>query len=432
MLAALAVGLLISVRQQTIGLPFLIAFAAGSVVVTILVEARGLMLTVGQLPLLFGISLPLTAWMINASVSNVPQKLSATTILTLVYPLAQHFPTLGLVTLGCAIIAALRIWQFRRTMGSQARSAERERRKTQEADRTNRETASRARRLSNRNQQDIPPHKEPAAASQRVTVEELQRRASAPEEPPQQPHKRTVQRPRPQQRPAAQQPHAAPSTPEQPKRTKPQSPPTMVISPVKASPKTGAHHNLHAVPPRPPSNAMLNAVRLSVSVASRPCVRKHHTKSTPAKSALGNSHNVRGVSADPLPTLEAAGQAARLVAMTSSVPTSAQCRRRGCSNHSGRRHARRHTITAPAVAGTRRVVANRRRHEGSASVISSNVTTVSRSRGSRSSAASNQRPMRNRGSRGLCSAAKCGRSSRAVIRRVGIVAVTAATTTCIN
>ena len=214
MLAALAVGLLISVRQQTIGLPFLIAFAAGSVVVTILVEARGLMLTVGQLPLLFGISLPLTAWMINASVSNVPQKLSATTILTLVYPLAQHFPTLGLVTLGCAIIAALRIWQFRRTMGSQARSAERERRKTQEADRTNRETASRARRLSNRNQQDIPPHKEPAAASQRVTVEELQRRASAPEEPPQQPHKRTVQRPRPQQRPAAQQPHAAPSTPE--------------------------------------------------------------------------------------------------------------------------------------------------------------------------------------------------------------------------
>ena len=70
MLAALAVGLLISVRQQTIGLPFLIAFAAGSVVVTILVEARGLMLTVGQLPLLFGISLPLTAWMINASVSN--------------------------------------------------------------------------------------------------------------------------------------------------------------------------------------------------------------------------------------------------------------------------------------------------------------------------------------------------------------------------
>ena len=181
---------------------------------------------------------------------------------------------------------------------------------------------------------------------------------------------------------------------------------------------------------------MLNAVRLSVSVASRPCVRKHHTKSTPAKSALGNSHSVRGVSADPLPTLEAAGQAARLVAMTSSVPTSAQSRRRGCSNHSGRRHARRHTITAPAVAGTRRVIANRRRREGSASVISSNVTTVSRSRGSRSSAASNrvsnQRPMRNRGSRGLCSAAKCGRSSRAVIRRVGIVAVTAATTTCIN
>ena len=177
---------------------------------------------------------------------------------------------------------------------------------------------------------------------------------------------------------------------------------------------------------------MLNAVRLSVSVANRPCVRKHHTKSTPVKSALGNSHSVRGVSADPLPTLEAAGQAARLVAMTSSVPTSARCRRRECSNHSGRRHARRHTITAPAVAGTRRVVANRRRHEGSASVISSNVTTVSRSRGSRSSAASNQRPMRNRGSRGLCSAAKCGRSSRAVIRRVGIIAVTAATTTCIN
>ena len=165
---------------------------------------------------------------------------------------------------------------------------------------------------------------------------------------------------------------------------------------------------------------MLNAVRLSVSVASRPCVRKHHAKSTPAKSALGNSHSVRGVSADPLPTLEAAGQAARLVAMTSSVPTSAQYRRRGCSNHSGRRHARRHTITAPAAVGTRRVVVNRRRREGSASVISSNVTTVSRSQGSRSAAsnrASSQRPMKNSGSRVLCSAAKCGRFSRAVIRR---------------
>lgn len=147
--AALVTGLLLSLTMVSIGAAFLWLFAVSSVVVTLLVNPRGLFLTVASLPLLFGVGLLAASWAVNRAQSAEGAPLfTRTTVLITLYPLTQFFPWVALVTVLCAVIAVVRLMLLRRRGALQERSAQSLRTRMADADRRNRSLSSSARRRS--------------------------------------------------------------------------------------------------------------------------------------------------------------------------------------------------------------------------------------------------------------------------------------------
>ncbi|MDO5512927.1 DUF6542 domain-containing protein [Corynebacterium sp.] len=202
-IAALITGLLLSINTQSVGVPYLLCFALAAVVVASLTEVRGLFLTVASIPLIFGVLTVITSWVVNRSqASEGTPALSTTAIATALFPLAQFFPVLvGVFALATAI-AAVRVWLSRRSGRVAEKEAIAHRRRTAEADRRNRDAASRARRRTNQ-----------------VTVEELMARSRSRSTEPRPPRPQRPQRPlrpqQPQQRPETRQ---APPAPQPPRR----------------------------------------------------------------------------------------------------------------------------------------------------------------------------------------------------------------------
>ncbi|MBC3186738.1 hypothetical protein H7347_09200 [Corynebacterium sp. zg-331] len=170
-LAALLTGLLLSMIHHAIGAPYIILFVVSSLGVALFTEVRGLFITVACLPLSFAAVTVLTSWLNGRALSPNISGLSTTALVTAVYPLLQLFPVLFLVTLGCALIAFLRISLLRR-QGAEIERKEREsRRRTAEADRRNRETVSRlhststARRPRQRAENQRPAQRPPRTAA---------------------------------------------------------------------------------------------------------------------------------------------------------------------------------------------------------------------------------------------------------------------------
>ncbi len=163
--AALTTGLLISLNGQSIGLPFLLSFAIVAGLVTLLVEARGLFLTVASGPVLFVGFTVLSSWLVTQSqAAEGSDPFSTTAIITSIYPLTQYFPWLFWVTVVCVLIAVLRLWLLRRA-ARQAEALERERRRrAMEAERENREHYASARARTTRRNRE---------GADRVTVQEL-------------------------------------------------------------------------------------------------------------------------------------------------------------------------------------------------------------------------------------------------------------------
>lgn len=171
LLAALATGLLLSLASGSVGWAYLLCFVAAGIAVTLFTELRGLFLIVASLPLLFGILTPLTSWLVNQASSAGTTSFSVTSVLTAVFPLLQYFPVLICVSLGAAIIAGLRLWLNARRIRARELAARRARRRDAEAERINRDAATRARRQSTMTR---PRRSE--RTGERVTVEELMQR----------------------------------------------------------------------------------------------------------------------------------------------------------------------------------------------------------------------------------------------------------------
>ena len=169
--AALITGLLISLNGQAIGLPFLLSFAIAAVAVTLLVEARGLFLTIASGPILFVGFTVLASWLVTQSqAAEGSDPFSTTAIITSIYPLTQYFPWLFWATAACVLIGALRLWLLRRA-ARQAENLERERRRRAvEAERENRDHYASARARTAR------PSRRIREGEDRVTVQELMER----------------------------------------------------------------------------------------------------------------------------------------------------------------------------------------------------------------------------------------------------------------
>jgi hypothetical protein len=149
-LAALVTGLLLSINAQTVGAPFLICFAVAAIVVALFTEARGLFLVVASLPLIFAIMTVGSSWAVSRSLAaEGSAAFSTTTILTALFPLAQFFPVMFGVTAAAGAIAVGRVWLLRRSGRARDVAAIEHRRSAAEADRVNRDTASRARQRTN-------------------------------------------------------------------------------------------------------------------------------------------------------------------------------------------------------------------------------------------------------------------------------------------
>lgn len=147
--AGLLTGAIISLVIADLGWPFLLCFALSALVATVLVEIRGLFLTVACQPLGFGIVTVVTSWLLTRSAAAAgTSPFSKTALLTSGFPLLELFPGLIATTAAMIIIGALRYW---RAVHSASRAQEQAiitRRATAEADRHNRDVATRARQRS--------------------------------------------------------------------------------------------------------------------------------------------------------------------------------------------------------------------------------------------------------------------------------------------
>ncbi|WP_257158779.1 DUF6542 domain-containing protein [Corynebacterium cystitidis] len=161
--AALFTGLLISWNTHTVGWPFYLLFVVASIVAPLLVNPKGLYLTVVSIPILFGFFIVITGWVVNRS--DLPEggdPFSTTSLVFSAYPLVQGFPTLLVGLIGGLAIAVVRLWLLSRYNKQVLHSQQSWRTRAAEDNQRNRRIAQRARARSNQ-----------------VTVQELLERNSA-------------------------------------------------------------------------------------------------------------------------------------------------------------------------------------------------------------------------------------------------------------
>lgn len=148
-LAALLTGMLISIMNLDMGVPYLACFVVAGLAVALFTELRGLFLTVAMLPISFAAVTILTSFIITRMMAaDGTPMFNKTTIVTAVYPLAQYFLVLAAVTAGAIIIAVLRLKSHQRNSTKRAEEHTAQRRQEAEADRRNRETVTRARAVT--------------------------------------------------------------------------------------------------------------------------------------------------------------------------------------------------------------------------------------------------------------------------------------------
>lgn len=112
--AALFTGVLLTLSAGSISWPLLTLYAAAVIIVTTLVNPKGLFLTVASAPLLFVTAVVTAGYVMARGELEVGGASKRAAQLLVVFPVAELFPVLFSVTLGSVVIAVLRIWLIRR------------------------------------------------------------------------------------------------------------------------------------------------------------------------------------------------------------------------------------------------------------------------------------------------------------------------------
>lgn len=160
--AALFTGVLLTLSAGAISWPLLTLYAAAVIIVTTLVNPKGLFLTVASAPLLFVAAVVVAGYVMARGEIEAGGAGKRAAQLLVLYPVAELFPVLFSVTLGSAIIAIVRIWLIRRHNEAILRRETQER---SERSASNRRTNSEGRRARER--------------AKSVPVQELLARASS-------------------------------------------------------------------------------------------------------------------------------------------------------------------------------------------------------------------------------------------------------------
>lgn len=107
--AALFTGALLSLSTGAISWPLLALYALAVIVVTTLINPKGLSLTVTTAPLLFVITLLGVGWIMSRDSLATGGASAKTALLAIAYPVAEYFPVLFFTTLGSLLIAGVRL-----------------------------------------------------------------------------------------------------------------------------------------------------------------------------------------------------------------------------------------------------------------------------------------------------------------------------------
>ncbi len=145
--AALFTGALLSIYSGVIGWPLLTCFIIATLVVTTLVNPKGLFLTVASAPILLFLTVLATGYVISRSEIAAGGVSSKAALLAVFYPITEVFPVLFTVTVGAVIIAVARYKLVERQNRARTRTETFERHQVAES---NRRAASQSRRARER------------------------------------------------------------------------------------------------------------------------------------------------------------------------------------------------------------------------------------------------------------------------------------------
>ncbi|WP_325168113.1 DUF6542 domain-containing protein [Corynebacterium macginleyi] len=176
--ALLLTGALISILAGSIGWMYFSFLIISSLLIALVVEERGLFLSIASIPILYAVTVVTAGIFITKSGAPEGTSFSKTSLLTSVYPLVQNFLWLLIAFLGATAIGILRWIRFRRT----AQSAMNQQKVSRRAD-TKRYRHSRSERLSVAELMARDRSENPQAHSPRASRHRLQGQVQPPRKP---------------------------------------------------------------------------------------------------------------------------------------------------------------------------------------------------------------------------------------------------------
>lgn len=141
---AILVSLLLSIGDQSIGTAVIVINIIAALGVTLISQPRNLFIVVCCVPITLALSLLFAGAMTAQANGNEGFGLSQ--IVTAIYPLTQYFPQFMFLTIGCAIIAVLRIYLLRRNSQRKSRNMHKERATQKMQEQRNRQASTKSRR----------------------------------------------------------------------------------------------------------------------------------------------------------------------------------------------------------------------------------------------------------------------------------------------
>ena len=155
MIAVTITGLVLAAETGTAPMAYFVLFAVACVVCTVLVESRGLFLTVAAQPLYFLIGALAIGWLSSQATAGNSSK---TKLITAIYPTIEHFLWLLIPFLISVVIAVIRWRHYRRVLARPQREDVSARRRRRTSEDSNLATYSRSRRYSGDSAADSETH----------------------------------------------------------------------------------------------------------------------------------------------------------------------------------------------------------------------------------------------------------------------------------
>ena len=189
--ALLLTGALISILVGSIGWMYFAFLIISSLLIALIVEERGLFLSIASIPILYAVTVVTAGIFITKSNAPEGTSFSKTSLLTSVYPLVQNFVWLLIAVLGATAIGVLRWIRFRKAAQRAVNQQRVSRRADMKRDRQNRAERLSVAELMARNRSENPQASSPRAS---------RRRSHAQAQPPQKPQDRIRGRDREERR----------------------------------------------------------------------------------------------------------------------------------------------------------------------------------------------------------------------------------------